>query len=94
MKVQSTIYKGIEYIQVSTLPADQRETLLKTINKGLLIKILIEGKLVSNCLQFKDYEDWFEGVFKKTENNSGKSATKDKGQGTPAPIKIKIFKKP
>jgi len=91
MKVQSTIYKGIEYIQVSTLPADQREMLLKTINKGLLIKILVEGKLVSNCLQFKDYEDWFEGVYKKPEMKPAKQAKKQKGDGSAIPIKI--FKK-
>ena len=65
MKVQSTIYKGIEYVQVSTLPAEQREKLVKTINQGLLIKILVDGKLISNCLLFKDYEAWFEGVYKE-----------------------------
>ena len=92
MKVQSTIYKGIEYIQVSTLPADQREMLLKTINKGLLIKILVDGKLVSNCLQFKDYEAWFEAVFyKKPETKSAKQPKKEKGDGSATPIKI--FKK-
>lgn len=64
MKVHSTIYKGIEYIQVSTLPADQREKLLLTINPELLIKILVDGKMVNNCMQFKDYEAWFEGIYK------------------------------
>ena len=63
MKAQSTIYKGIEYVQVSTLPSEQREKLLKTINQSLLIKILVDGKLVSNCLLFKDYEGWFESVY-------------------------------
>jgi hypothetical protein len=91
MKAQSTIYKGIEYIQVSTLPADQREMLQKTINKGLLIKILVDGKLVSNCLQFKDYEAWFEGVYKKPETKPARQPKKEKGDGSAA--KIKIFKK-
>ena len=48
MKVHSTIYKGIEYIQVSTLPAGQREKPLLTINPELLIKILVDGKMVNN----------------------------------------------
>jgi hypothetical protein len=90
MKVQSTIYKGIEYVQVSTLPADQREKLLKTINQGLLIKILVDGKLVSNCLQFKDYEEWFENIF-KDQTRPVKSKTKQKGNGSATPIRT--FKK-
>ena len=90
MKVQSTIYKGIEYVQVSALPADQREKILKTINQGLLIKILVDGKLVSNCLQFKDYEDWFEGVF-KDQARPVKSKNKQKGNGPATPVRI--FKK-
>lgn len=71
MKVHSTIYKGIEYIQVSTLPADQRERLLNTINPELLIKILVDGKMVNNCLQFKDYEAWFDGIYKQPKVRSG-----------------------
>lgn len=90
MKVLSTIYKGIEYVQVSALPSDQREKLLQTINQGLLIKILVDGKLVSNCLQFKDYEAWFEGVF-RNQDKSLKSKKKQKGNGSATPIRI--FKK-
>ena len=46
MKVNSTIYKGIEYVQVSSLPADQKEKLLQTINHDLLIKMLVDEKLI------------------------------------------------
>ena len=63
MKVKSTIYKGIEYVQINTLPKEQMESLMKTINRELLIKILIDDKLVGNCLQFKDYESWFDLVY-------------------------------
>ena len=64
MKVNSTIYKGIEYIQVSSLPADQKEKLLQTINHDLFIKILVDEKLIGNCLLFKDYEIWFDNIYK------------------------------
>ncbi len=64
MKVNSTIYKGIEYIQVNVLPDDQKTRLLQTINHDFFIKILIDGKLVGRCLQFKDYEIWFENIYK------------------------------
>jgi hypothetical protein len=64
MKVNSTIYKGIEYIQVNALPPDQKERLLQTINHDLFIKILVDEKLIGNCLLFKDYEIWFENIYK------------------------------
>ena len=57
-----------------------------------MIKILVDGKLVSNCLQFKDYEAWFEGVYKKPESKPAKLTKKEKGDGTSAPVKL--FKKP
>jgi hypothetical protein len=63
MKVNSTIYKGIEYIQVNALPPDQKEKLLQTINHDLFIKILVDEKLIGNCLMFKDYEIWFENIY-------------------------------
>jgi hypothetical protein len=84
MKVHSTIYKGIEYIQVSTLPSEQREKLLLSINPDLLIKILVDGKVVTNCMQFKDYEAWFEGIYK----TPAKVRNADKRKETPAPAKV------
>lgn len=64
MKVSSSFYKGIQYIQVSALPAEQRERLLSTINTELFIKILVDGKIIRNCLQFADYERWFENEYR------------------------------
>ncbi len=67
MMVKSKIYKGIEYVQISELPAEQQEILTQSIvKKNLIIKILINGKLVSDCLQFRDYSLWYESVFKAT----------------------------
>jgi len=64
MMLGSKIYKGIEYIQLSELPQTQREKLVQTISKDLFIKILIDGKIVGECLQFKDYAFWYNTVFK------------------------------
>lgn len=80
MKVNSTIYKGIEYVQISALPPDQKEKLLQTINRDLLIKILVDGKLVGNCLQFKDYEIWFDNIYKaETKPVKVKKSKKEDG---------------
>ena len=63
MKVKSSVYKGIEYIQINSLPLDQKTRILETVNSELLIKILADGKVIGNCLQFKDYEFWFDNVY-------------------------------
>ena len=84
MKVNSTIYKGIEYVQLSTLPPEQKEKLLQTINHDLFIKILVHGKLVVNCLLFKDYEVWFENVYRPQFKQGGELVRKENLPGVPA----------
>ena len=79
MKVNSTIYKGIEYVQVSSLPADQKEKLLQTINHDLFIKILVDEKLIGNCLLFKDYEIWFDNIYKGQSHGNAQSAQSNVG---------------
>jgi len=74
MKVSSSIYKGIQYVQVSALPVEQRDRLLGTINTELFIKILVDGKVIGNCLQFKDYEKWFENVYRPVGTTEGVNA--------------------
>lgn len=60
MKVDSKIFKGIEYVQISELPQAQRELLTHTINPDLFIKLLVDGKIISGCLQYKDYDRWYQ----------------------------------
>lgn len=89
MKVNSTLYKGIEYVQVTSLPPEQQELLLQTINRDLLIKILVEGKLVGNCLQFKDYEVWFDNIFKpETKSPPSTKTKKDKTNESIVPVSL------
>jgi hypothetical protein len=64
MKVERKIYKGIEYVVFTDIPQTQRETLLLTLSQDQFIKILIDGSVVSQCLQYKDYSFWFDNVFR------------------------------
>jgi len=68
MKADSKIFKGIEYVQVSELPQAQREVLTQTINPELFIKLLIDGKIISGCLQYKDYNRWYQEHFQLNLN--------------------------
>jgi hypothetical protein len=63
MMIDSKIYRGIEYVHISELPKTQREALIQTINHDLFIKILIDGNILHECLQFKDYSFWYNSVF-------------------------------
>lgn len=64
MKVAARIYKGIEFVGVEELSARQQLALKenKTVER---IKILIEGKVVSNCIQYKHYVNWYAATFEK-----------------------------
>ncbi len=68
MKVDSKIYKGIEYVQVSELPQAQHEIITKTIHPDHFIKLLVDGKIIRGCLQYKDYCNWYSEHFQPRIN--------------------------
>lgn len=70
MKADSKIFKGIEYVQMSELPQAQREILTQTINPDLFIKLLVDGKIISGCLQYKDYNAWYQEHYQAKANAS------------------------
>jgi hypothetical protein len=63
MKVDCKNYKGIEYVLADELPLEQREKLLQTLGQDIFIKIMMDGKIVSRCVQYKDYSYWFENTY-------------------------------
>jgi hypothetical protein len=67
MKAAVEIYKGIEYIQISTLPQDQRNEIMKSLSDRLIIKILRNDSLLRDCIQYRNYEFWYENIFSKLE---------------------------
>lgn len=67
MKALANYYREIEYVCLSELPAAQQELLLKNKETDF-IKILIDGKVVGPCLQYRHYEEWYSQTFSKTVN--------------------------
>jgi hypothetical protein len=65
MKINSRIYKGIHYVQFADLPALQQEKFTQTHSASMFIKILIDKRVVAKCIQYKDYELWFDSIYKK-----------------------------
>ena len=58
MKVEAEIYKGIEFIRISSLPETQKEHLLQSFDKHKIIKILKSDSLLSDCILLQDYTEW------------------------------------
>ena len=58
-KISIRIYKGIEYVQLSALPAAQAESLKQTLNERTLIKILMDDVILHDCVLYSAYENWF-----------------------------------
>jgi hypothetical protein len=57
-KIRPEVYKGISYIRLSNLPNDQRQVIAETrIRK---IKIKTESSILHDCVQYHDYENWYE----------------------------------
>jgi hypothetical protein len=53
------IYKGIEFVRIGQLPAEQKERIISTIRRDKIIKILIGNALADDCVQYNDYKTWF-----------------------------------
>ncbi|QSE98009.1 hypothetical protein [Fulvivirga lutea] len=60
---EARVYRGIEFIRISELPEEQKESIKAWATRGVIIKILVDGQLFSDCVQHKDYKHWYETVF-------------------------------
>jgi hypothetical protein len=79
MKVNSRIYKGIEYVELTDLPVDQQDKIKGVLTEDSIIKILIDKNIISNCIQYKDYLNWFE----KNYSAEIVSIKRERPSGTP-----------
>ncbi len=66
MKIASEIYKGIEFVRISSLDANEKMNIWQTIERGKIIKILRDNELLNDCIQYHDYVSWS----KKNQNLS------------------------
>ena len=81
MRVPSEIYKGIEYVRISSLPMDQKAHLHISLNRKLIINILKDESLLIDCLQYQHYLTWYENIYK----------TAIEGKAIEVPAKSPVF---
>lgn len=55
---QKEVYKGIEFVRLESLPADEREAFRDWLRSESVIKIMIGNAVVDNCVQYVLYESW------------------------------------
>jgi hypothetical protein len=53
------IYKGIEFVRISQLPAEHQLQIKNSIKRDKIIKVLIGNVLADDCVQYHDYKAWF-----------------------------------
>ena len=90
MKVNSTIYKGIEFVEISALPNEQKTSLMQTVSPDLFIKILVDGKLMPRCIQYKDYEEWYDNSYRPTSKEESSSAAVPESRGKAISANLQI----
>lgn len=59
---KAEIYKGIEFVRISNLPSDEQEQ-IAVWSRGRKITILSEESLWRDCIQFRDYKEWYENHY-------------------------------
>jgi hypothetical protein len=61
MKIKAKYFREIEYVEVKDLPQEQ-QLLLSHYKEADYIKILIEDKVVGPCLQYSQYDLWYNSL--------------------------------
>lgn len=60
MRANVEVYKGIEFVRISHLPKEQQVLIYQTDLSNKTIKILQGDTVISDCLQYRDYQEWYE----------------------------------
>ncbi len=66
MKVGPQSYRGIVFVCLEDLPPGQKILLESSPDYPERIKILIDNRTRNNCIQYKEYEQWYHAVYKRS----------------------------
>ena len=79
-------YKGIDYVQLSSLPNEQVDALNHILTDRTLIKIQVNDVVLEDCVLYSTYESWYESQTKasRVEVTIQKQSMKDYKEVLPA----------
>ena len=69
-KAYPHINQGAGYIQLSRLPFNQCLKLKNWLSQNSLIKIRTDNREIEDCIQFSEYEYWFDFFYAEKERES------------------------
>jgi len=67
---EKSVYRGIEYVRLGDLPAEEREQIKNWLGSDSIIKIKTDSELMIDCVQYKEYEQWFKTIYTNAEGLS------------------------
>jgi hypothetical protein len=53
-------FKGIEFVRISSLPAEQKEKIWQSFQHDKIIKIVKDTTLLNDCILYNDYVSWLD----------------------------------
>jgi hypothetical protein len=88
MQKTPTKYKGIEFVRLRDLPPVQKDLLLNTLGKECIITIQMPDCTFRDCLQFKDYLNWYESDYRRERINDLRKSSAESGAMQPVSLVI------
>ena len=67
IKLNKKTYRGIEYVNLKSLSAEQSTSLRQSLTNRTLINILQNEVVVSDCILYSAYEAWYDSIVTKPE---------------------------
>ncbi len=68
LKASPTFHKGVNFVQISSLPFEQQSIFEDWIPQNSLIKMEINNITLEDCVDYQDYTYWYD--FKYQQNSS------------------------
>lgn len=62
-KISPSFFEGIAYVQLQTLPLNQKEAILSWLSADSFYKFSLQDEVMDNCILYDEYEYWYEHVF-------------------------------
>jgi hypothetical protein len=59
MLVDPEHFKGISFVRISALPAEQRTKIRESFDRELIVKIIRDNALINDCIVYTDYLNWY-----------------------------------
>ncbi|MEM7108410.1 MAG: hypothetical protein AAF519_09305 [Bacteroidota bacterium] len=60
---KAQVYKGIHYIRVQDLPKAEQIQIKNIDSRDIIIKILTDTELMTDCITYEDYTHWYQNIY-------------------------------